>query len=203
MEMTMNRWSFRDGPRELPEGLRQRTRKQLAAASTVAMVVGVLLVLSGLFALYSFATATLVSVLLLGGLLIAGGVFYGINAFSAGHWALALIDVLACALYIVAGVVAFRQPLLTASVVTLVLSVMYVFQGIVRTAGALAIRPPQWGWMLFNGLITLLFGVIVFIQWPISALWLLGILIGTDMLLSGWTIILGGAAMRKAVARSA
>jgi uncharacterized membrane protein HdeD (DUF308 family) len=55
--------------------------------------------------------------------------------------------------------------------------------------------------MLFNGFVTLFLGILVFAQWPASSLWLLGVMVGTDMLLAGWTMVLAGATVHRAAKR--
>jgi uncharacterized membrane protein HdeD (DUF308 family) len=161
------------------------------------MAVGVLLIALGVFACYWFFAATLATVYTLGGILIVGGLFYGASAFSARKWSIALLDVLACALYVIAGIVAFRQPIATAGAVTLVLSALYIVQGISRIVGALTLKTPGWGWMLFNGIVTLLFGAVIFAQWPAGSLWLIGVLVGIDLMLAGWTMLFGGMAVNR------
>ncbi len=178
---------------DVPHGDPQIVRR----ASIWSMAIGVLLVLAGLYALLYFGYATVAATYVLGALLLAGGVFYAVNAFSARKWTIGLFDVLASVLYVIAGIVALRQPLVAAGVVTLILAVMYIFQGITRSVASVTLRPPQWGWMLFNGLVTLFLGFIIFAQWPASSLWLLGVLVGIDMLLSGWTMIISGMAIHR------
>lgn len=102
----------------------------------------------------------------------------------------------------IAGFVAFRQPVVTAGVVTLVLAFMFMFQGIFRGVMAVAQRPSQWGWALANGVITLFLGIAVYATWPASALWLLGTVIGVDLLLSGWTMTMVGLTLRREERRS-
>ena len=161
-------------------------------ASKLSMFSGVLLILAGAFACIYFFYSTIVVTYYIGALLLIGCFFFGASAFFARKWTTALFDVLVAALYLVASIVTFRQPLQAAGVLTLVLSIMYIFQGIMRIFASIAIARVSRGWMFLNGLVTLLVGIMVFAQWPSSALWLLGILIGIDMLFGGLTLLLGG-----------
>jgi uncharacterized membrane protein HdeD (DUF308 family) len=51
--------------------------------------------------------------------------------------------------------------------------------------GSLALALPGWGWQLADGIITLALGVLVLAQWPVSGLWVIGLLIGIDLIFYG------------------
>ena len=57
--------------------------------------------------------------------------------------------------------------------------------GAFRTVAAFFVRFPHWGWAALNGVITFLLGVIIYRHFPESALWLIGVLVGVEMLLHG------------------
>jgi len=169
------------------------SRGQLLRRSTVAIMAGALLILGGIYAVGRAMIATLAATYALGGILLFGGICFAINAIFAKNSTEALLDILACALYFVAGVVTFRKPLAAAGAVTLVLSAIYVIQGIARISLSFSPLIPERGWVFFSGLVTLFLGGILFAQWPASSLWLLGLLVGIDMIFCGWTMILRGA----------
>jgi CRP-like cAMP-binding protein len=56
----------------------------------------------------------------------------------------------------------------------------------VREFRSLLLRYPQWGWSLLNGVITLLAGIVIYRHFPESAIWVIGLLVGLEMLFSGW-----------------
>ena len=59
-------------------------------------------------------------------------------------------------------------------------------------------RPhPGWGWLLFDGILSVVLGLMLWVQFPSSALWALGILAGISILLSGWTMVMLGVAIGK------
>lgn len=176
---------------------RSGLRETVHRTSIYSISTGILLLALGIVALSYFLAATITTVYALAVLLMIGGVFQGVSAFSARKWTTALVDVLACVLYIIAGIVAFRQPLLAAGILTFVIAAVYMGQGVMRVVMSLAVRPLHWGWMLFNGLVTFALGAFVFSMWPASTLWLLGTLVGVDMLLSGWTMLLGGLTLYR------
>jgi uncharacterized membrane protein HdeD (DUF308 family) len=78
----------------------------------------------------------------------------------------------------------------------LVLGTFLVVAGIVRVVLALRVRPlPGWGGFLVAGLVGLLLGALVWSR-PDAALWLLGVVVGFDLLLLGLTLALLAWRMR-------
>jgi uncharacterized membrane protein HdeD (DUF308 family) len=61
-------------------------------------------------------------------------------------------------------------------------------------------RFPQWGWVLLNGVVTLLIGLTIFRNYPESALWALGVLLGVELLFHGWTWIMISLMIRNFIA---
>ena len=49
---------------------------------------------------------------------------------------------------------------------------------------------PGAGWLGLNGALSLIIGLIFVASWPNSAEWAIGLLIGIDLIFSGWTLIL-------------
>ncbi len=51
-------------------------------------------------------------------------------------------------------------------------------------------RPiAHWGRILFSGITALLLAIVVWAGWPATGLWVLGLLLGINMVLLGWTLI--------------
>jgi uncharacterized membrane protein HdeD (DUF308 family) len=53
-------------------------------------------------------------------------------------------------------------------------------------------------WILFDGIITLLLGLLIYLQWPSSSAWAIGTLVGVSMVISGVTRLMVSIAVRKA-----
>jgi uncharacterized membrane protein HdeD (DUF308 family) len=80
---------------------------------------------------------------------------------------------------------------------TIVIAVSFIVLGVFRSIGALVLRFPQWGWALLNGVITLLAGILIYRQLPFDALWIIGLLVGLEMLFNGWTWIMLALVLRR------
>jgi uncharacterized membrane protein HdeD (DUF308 family) len=62
---------------------------------------------------------------------------------------------------------------------------------------AMVLRFPQWGWTLLNGCVTFLLGLAIYRHFPLDAVWVLGLLVGVELLFSGSTWIMLSLAIRK------
>jgi uncharacterized membrane protein HdeD (DUF308 family) len=80
---------------------------------------------------------------------------------------------------------------------TVFIAISFIVLGVFRSVGALMLRFPQWGWALLNGVITLLAGILIYRQLPFDALWVIGLLVGLEMLFNGWTWMMLALALRN------
>ena len=161
------------------------------------LLYGVLLTLCGTVAIVVPPLATGGVLIVLGIALIVGGVATIILAFWAGKWSGLLVQLLVGVLYLVAGFTIFDMPVRAALVMTAFIAALFIIVGAFRVLAAMMVRFPHWGWALFNGIVTFLLGVIIYRQFPQSALWVIGLLVGVEMLFNGWTWIMLSLAIRK------
>jgi len=133
----------------------------------------------------------------LGVLLMVGGVATIISSFWAGKWSGFLLQLLVGVLYLVVGYVFTENPFKTALALTLFIAIVFIIVGIFRTTAALVLQFPQWGWALLNGVITFLAGVIIYRSLPEGAFWVIGLLIGLELLFNGWMWIMLALSLRS------
>ncbi len=62
---------------------------------------------------------------------------------------------------------------------------------------------PVLGLVLLNGIVTFLLGVIIYRNFPESGIWVIGLLVGLEMLFHGWTWIMLSLAIRRIPAKTA
>jgi uncharacterized membrane protein HdeD (DUF308 family) len=164
------------------------------------MLMGVLLIGAGTAAIVVpqvTVGTTFAVVVFLGVLLMVGGVATIVSAFWVGKWSGFLIQLLVGILYLACGFVVTENPVISALTMTVFVAVSFAVLGIFRIVAALVLRFPQWGWALLNGVVTFLAGVIIYRQLPFDALWVVGLLLGLEMLFNGWTWIMLGWAVRS------
>ena len=151
---------------------------------------GVLLIVVGIMAIGAAFVATLATVLIFGWLIVAGGVVQTVNAFLARSWRGFFVYLLAGILHIIVGVLMIEHPLRAAEVFTLLIAALLLAGGVLRVCYALIDRFPGWVWMLLNGVVTSALGVMIWRQWPESGLWVIGLFVGIDLILNGWSWVM-------------
>ena len=161
------------------------------------LALGILLIGVGFFALTFTPAATLGTVLVLGWLVAFSGVLEGVFAFHARRWTGVLLHVLGCVLGIFLGLMVVTHPVAGALAWTLLFASYFTVIGIFRTIAALHLKYKGWGWAVFDGLVTFVLGILLWLDWPASAIWFIGFALGIAMILRGWTMIMFAFAIRS------
>jgi uncharacterized membrane protein HdeD (DUF308 family) len=156
---------------------------------------GIVLLILGMLAIaapFFVGTATAV---LIGIVLIAGGIVMTIAAFTARSGAVGVFGFLFGILMALAGLFIVARPLVGLASITVVLAVYLVVDGIFQIIAGFQARPEKgWGWALFGGILSLLLAFLIWRQWPSSAMWFVGVVVGVRLLFAGWgMLMLGGA----------
>jgi uncharacterized membrane protein HdeD (DUF308 family) len=173
----------------------------LRAKSGWIVALGVVYVLAGILALGSVVFATAVTVFVVGIMMLIAGVAEVFNAFQIKTWGKFLLWLLVGILYIVAGFVTFENPLLTGVVLTLFLAFCLIASGIMRIFLGFSMRQGSpWIWVVLSGVITLLLGLVILAHWPVSGLFVLGMLLGIDLIFAGVGWIGVGLGLRRVAA---
>jgi uncharacterized membrane protein HdeD (DUF308 family) len=163
---------------------------------------GVLMMIAGFIALISVVAATVVGVLLVGVMMIFSGIVEIVHGFGMKRWSRFFLWILIGAFYLIAGLLILRDPLLAAGALTLVIGVFLVFAGIARIFLAMQMRSnAPWGWVLVSGIITLLLGIMVIAQWPISSFYVIGIFLGVDLIVAGSSWLAAAVMFRSSARR--
>ena len=164
------------------------------------VALGIVYVVAGFIALGSVVTATVASVFVVGIMMLVAGVAEVINAFQVKTWGRFLLWLLLGVLYIVAGFLTFENPLLAAALLTLLLGAALVASGIMRIGLGFGMKEATpWIWVALSGLITFLLGLVILAHWPVASLYVLGILLGIDLILAGAGWIGTGLGLKRAV----
>ena len=167
------------------------------------LALGILMVVLGVIGLYMTATFTIASVLLFGALLLIGGVARLIEAFRALGWKSVLLHILIAVVYLAAGGIALYDPVAASLSLTLFIVAMLFVTGVLRAVIALQMRPVKgWVWVLGTAIISVLLGVLIFLQWPVSGLLAIGLFVAIELLVDGWACILIALAAKSAAGRA-
>jgi len=162
------------------------------------LALGIAMILLGIAAIAFPFSATLAVELLLGWILLVNGVFGIVHAFRSCRWKGFTLVMLGALLSLGVGILLLLYPLTGILSLTLVIAVFFTAGGILRILLAFQLRPlDHWGWLLLSGILSLLLATIIMTQWPAAAAWLLGLLVGIDLVFGGWTLVLLGMAAAR------
>lgn len=154
------------------------------------IALGVLLVILGTAAIVFPFFATFAATLMLGWILLFAGIGQSIHAFRMHRWGGFTLALLSGLLAIAVGVSLLFFPLAGILSLTLLIGAFFFANGIIRIVQSLQLRPaPGWGWMLSGGIVSILLSLLVLSQWPSAAIWLIGFLVGIDLIFGGWALL--------------
>jgi len=163
------------------------------------LIQGVILTALGLLAIGAPLVATIVAVKLAGWLFFIGGIVGLVSFFTGLDVPGSIWSFITSALAILAGIYLLRQPLTGMLSLTLVLAAFFIAQGLSQIFAALAHRRAlkSWGWVLVSGIVDLVLAGIILMGWPQTSTWVLGLLVGINLLMFGVSLIMTAIAARS------
>jgi len=79
------------------------------------------------------------------------------------------------------------------AILTLILAAVFVAEGIFCIATSFGMRSnPAWIWLLLNGVVAIILGVMIYSKWPSDAGWVIGLLYGIQSIFTGSTLLILG-----------
>lgn len=151
-----------------------------------SMAWGILMFICGLLAISLPLASAMGLVIILAWLILFTGVWHLIFAFHAQSVGGVLWKILLAVLYVIAGAYLLAHPLLGMVSLTLVLAIFFALEGIIEIALYFGLRGARHsGWVLVDGIVTLILGILIWRQWPSSSVWVIGTLVGISLIFSG------------------
>lgn len=151
----------------------------------VRMLLGIALILAGVVVLGDLALATLLSVFVIGWAAIIAGAFEIIHAFWTKGWGGFVWQIVLGLLYIGGGIIIINQPVAGVLILTWLLGIFFLASGIVR----IFLGFSNWaesGWLLLvSGVFGVIAGIVILSGWPMSGIWVIGLLLGVDLIVHG------------------
>jgi uncharacterized membrane protein HdeD (DUF308 family) len=166
--------------------MREAMREKVKGHSFWYLVQSGLMILAGILALVYPAVSSAAVVSFLGWLLIISGVLQGISLIDARHVPYFWLQLVSLVLFVIVGMLFLRNPGASLLTLTLLLIVFLMVEGVSKVIFSLAIRPfPSWGWVLASGVVGLLLAFFLWASTPVAAIWLLGVLLGIELICEG------------------
>ncbi|MHC5757080.1 HdeD family acid-resistance protein [Nostoc sp.] len=161
-----------------------------------SIVLGTLMILLGIAAIAEPFIATIAITVVFSWTLIIAGIVRIVHAFQSRHkrgfWTKLVVGIL----YAIGGILLISNIFGAALSLTLAFGIVIFTEGVLEVIAAFQMRrDPNWGWVLFSGIMAIILGIFILARWPVSAVWVLGAFVGINFLFTGvWMIVLPLAA---------
>src|SRR5580700_1812038 len=163
------------------------------------LTLGIVMVILGTIAFFITPAATIGTVIVLGWLLVLSGIVELIQTFRMRAWGGIFLHLIGGILGILIGLLVVTHPVAGALAWTLLFASFFTVIGVFRLVAAIRLKFPNWGWAAFDGAITLGLGILLWIEWPWSGLWFMGLAVGISLMLRGWSYVMFALAIHSLV----
>ena len=169
----------------------QEELSQITGIWKQLLLEGILFVLIGFAAISLPGLFTLSIELLIGVLFVIGGIAQGVRAINAIHQKGSWVSVVSALLSLGVGILLLAYPLSGVVTLTLLLALFFVLDGVSKISLAWSFKGnSQWGWLVFSGILSLILAFLIGSQLPGSAAWVIGLLVGINMVFFGTALIM-------------
>jgi uncharacterized membrane protein HdeD (DUF308 family) len=170
--------------------------------STGFILYGIVIVLLGVLSIAAPMLASLAVALMLGWLLLFGGASGLVATWSQGRHAPGFgWHLLISIVYVLAGLSLLVSPVAGVVTLTIILAAYLLAGGIVRIIMSFGYRSPApgaWFWVLLSGIVDIVLALIIMSGMPGTATWVLGLHVGINLLMMGFSIVMVALAVRRA-----
>ena len=159
---------------------------------------GIVTLILGMLSIAAPLITGLSIVVLVGVLVLAAGLVRMAWAFRAGSFGKGLLMFAIGGLTLLCGLALVTDPILASGVLTIILAAYLVIDGVVEIAAAFQVhRSAGWLWLLVGGVLSILLGLMIWSEFPLSGAWAIGVLLGVKLLLVGMIMISVGPTARS------
>ncbi|WP_231190163.1 DUF308 domain-containing protein [Haladaptatus sp. DYF46] len=163
------------------------------------VIAGAIIVVLGFLAILFPFFAGISASVLLGALLVVGGIVHVGHAFSAGSFWGVIWQILLGILYGVVGIMFLANPVVGLASLTILAIAFFIVDGVVEIGWAVAGRGNRrWMWLLASGILSLIVAGLLWVGFPATTEWAVGLLLGVNLLFTGFSMLMLGRATRQA-----
>jgi uncharacterized membrane protein HdeD (DUF308 family) len=182
------------------EDTQRAMREEVRSHWILFLIQGLIMVLLGLLAVARPMIASLTVEIFVGWLFVIGGIAGLAGVFTAWKTPGIAWMLIRAALAIVLGVLLLWRPFAGVLTLTLLLAAFFIAQGITQMIVSVqhrAMLPSSWMWVLLSGVVDLLLAAIIISGWPGTATWVIGLLVGINLFMSGVALVMTSIACRS------
>ncbi len=170
-------------------------------STTWSIVISIMMMVAGVIALFAPAITGVTVTLVFGWVLIVSGILHLGYAWRASGAGAVMWEILVGIVYGAAGFYLLTRPVLGLAVLTVALVTYLVLESALEFALAFSARASSGsGWLVFNGILTLLMAVLIGSGFPASSSWAIGTLVAISIFCSGLTRLMLSVAARNVTA---
>ena len=171
--------------------MQSAVRKAIGLHWRLFLFHGVALIVLGVLAVAAPVVATVAVEIFVGWLFLIGGIVGLVAIFSSHDVPAFLWSLLTAALSVAVGVLLIWKPIAGVMSLTIALTAFFIAEGVFQAVTSIAYRSSMsgsWGWMLASGVADLVLAALIIMGLPFSAAWVLGLLVGVNLITSGVAI---------------
>ena len=151
-----------------------------------SVAISILMIIAGLLAIVLPGPAGIAINLFVGWMLVFSAIMHFVYAWQTRHGHAVAWELLVGALYLLVGVYLLRHPIRGLATLTIALAFYLWIEGILEFVSSYMLRAlPGSGWLLFDGVVTVILAFLIWRTWPENTEWAIGTLVGISILFSG------------------
>jgi uncharacterized membrane protein HdeD (DUF308 family) len=151
---------------------------------------GVALIVLGVASVLAPAVAGVAVVRVIGFILLIAGIVPIVRVWNVEASKERTTGLVMGIITVLAGIAVIGHPLFGLGMLTLLLAGYFVAEGVWKIVVSFRFKPaPGWTWLLASGAMSLVLGVLIWRQWPMSGVWAVGVLVGVNLLGTGLALV--------------
>ncbi|MFH2105685.1 MAG: DUF308 domain-containing protein [Candidatus Micrarchaeota archaeon] len=159
---------------------------------------GILFIILGVMFMLLPVIASVAAEMLFGLILLVLGIAEIVFSFMTKKWTGFLFVLLSGLLFFIVGIYLLTNPIAGMITLTLLIGILLFIGGFVKIIQSLSSKPAgHWEWLFFNGILSMLLGLLIIMAWPSDSIWVVGLLFGIDLLFGGITFVLLSRATKQ------
>ena len=163
---------------------------------------GIVLIALGVIAVLTPAVAGSALVIVIGFILLIAGTVPIIRELKAGASTEKTVGLIIGIITALAGIAVVSHPLFGLKFLTVLLIGYFTAEGVWKIVVSFRYQPATgWKWLLVSGVLSLILGLLIWRQWPVSGLWAVGILVGVNLLGTGLALVTLASTLNKSLGR--
>lgn len=178
-----------------------RAEAILAPASKhwgLILTFGILMIVLGTIGFFQQMVYTVATVVFFGALMLVAGGAGLVSATKLNGWKGKASAILLSVLFLLTGALMILHPILTELSLTLIVAGFLLAAGASKFWMGFSHRERHgWYWIVANGVLSFLLGLLILGGFPGSGLWLLGLFLAIELIFDGWGAVALAFAARE------